>query len=106
MSLNDQSIVMDIFPWPKGRGFDGADAWWQYTLCKEERKRLDDLMGAALLDTDICDRLVKQRDRSLLTAFGLSDETQGWLRSIKANSLVEFAQAVVSGSQQKVLHGI
>jgi hypothetical protein len=89
---------MDILPWPRGRGFSGAKAWWNYVLGKEEQRRLDHLMGVALLDDGICNRLVKERDGSLLTAFGLSEETQAWLRTITATSLVEFAQAVVAGS--------
>src|SRR5690348_12309754 len=96
MSHKDESPVMDILPWPRGRGFTGARAWWNYVLGKEEQRRLDHLMGVALLDEGICNRLVKERDGSLLSAFGLSEETQAWLRTIKATSLVEFAQAVVA----------
>lgn len=103
MSLSDQSLVMDISPWPKGRGFSGSDAWWKHTLNQEERKRLDDLVGAALLDPDICERLVNKRDDSLLRAFGLSEETQGWLRGIKASSLVEFANAIVTRTQPEAM---
>jgi len=91
---------MDVLPWPRGRGFTGAKAWWNYVLGKEEQRRLDHLMGVALLDEGICNRLVQERDSSLLTAFGLSEETQAWLRTINATSLVEFAQAVVAGSGQ------
>ena len=96
MSHIDESPVMDVLPWPRGRGFSGANAWWNYMLGKEERRRLDHLMGVALLDEGICDQLVKERDGSLLTAFGLSEDTQAWLRTIKATSLVELAQAIVS----------
>ncbi len=99
MSHTNESPVMDVLPWPRGRGFTGAKAWWNYVLGKEERRRLDHLMGMALLDEGICNRLVKERDGSLLTAFGLSEETQAWLRTIKATSLVEFAQAIVAGSE-------
>ena len=97
MSHIDESPVMDILPWPRGRGFSGASKWWNYVLGKEERRRLDHLVGVALLDEGICNRLVKERDGSLLTAFGISEETQAWLRTISATSLVEFAQAIVSG---------
>lgn len=99
MALNDQGPVMDLSPWPKGQGFAGSDAWWQYMLSKDERRRLDNLMGVALLDEEIRGRLVDQRDDTLMEAFGLSTETQGWLRTIKANSLVELAQAIVSAPQ-------
>ena len=84
MALNDQGPVMDLSPWPKGQGFAGSDAWWQYMLSKDE---------------EIRGRLVDQRDDTLMEAFGLSTETQGWLRTIKANSLVELAQAIVSAPQ-------
>ena len=93
---------MDISPWPRGHGFDGGAAWWAHTLSKEECKRLDDLMGAALLDSEICERLIAKRDVTLLAAFGLSEETQGWLRGIKAGSLVEFANAIVTRTQPEI----
>ncbi len=96
MTLNDQSPVMDVSPWPQGKGFTGAQKWWDYMLSQDERKRLDHLMGVALLDEEVRERLVTQRDASLLAAFGLSEETQGWLRGIKANTLVELAEAIVS----------
>jgi hypothetical protein len=91
--------VMDVLPWPSGRGFKGGDAWWSYVMSKDERRRLDNLMGLALLDEDVCDRLVHHRDESLLKAFGLSGETQAWLRSLPCTSLVELAQAIVAGPQ-------
>lgn len=89
--------VMDVLPWPAGRGFNGRDAWWDYVLSKDERKRLDNLMGLALLDADVHDRLVHRRDESLLAAFGLSDVTRAWIRSLEVTSLVELAQAIVAG---------
>mgnify|MGYP005842906253 CR=1 FL=1 len=97
MALIDQTPVMDVSPWPHGRGFAGARSWWEYVISKEERQRLDNLMGIALLDEDVCERLVNERDDSLLSAFGLSEKTRNWLRAIQANSLDELAQAIVSG---------
>jgi hypothetical protein len=90
------SLVMDVLPWPSGYGFSGADAWWQHTLSQNERDRLDDLLGLALLDKDVCEQLVAKRDASLLSAFGLSEDTQRWLTSIKASTLKELAQAVAA----------
>jgi hypothetical protein len=98
MSLQNQAPVMDVLPWPNGHQFAGARAWWDYVLSKDEKERLDNLMGIALLDEGVRERLVKQRDDSLLTAFGLSEETQAKLRGIQAGSLVELAQAIVAGS--------
>ncbi len=97
VNIVEQTPVMDVLPWPRGRGFSGGKNWWQYVLSKEERRRLDNLMGIALLDEDVRDRLVKHRDRSLLDAFGICEETQSWLRSVQAGNLVELAQAIVSG---------
>ena len=95
MSHNHTKPVMDVFPWPQGNGFNGSKAWWDYVLSKGEKQRLDNLMGLALLDESIQNRLLKERDSSLLAAFGLSDETQGWLRTVKATSLFELAQAII-----------
>lgn len=99
MPYSNQTPVMDVFPWPHGHGFEGTDAWWNYVLSKEECKRLDNLMGLALLDEDIRTRLLKERDTSLFNAFNLAPETQAWLCAIKANTLAEFAEAVVAGPQ-------
>jgi hypothetical protein len=66
---------------------------------KEEKRRLDNLMGTALLDEKVRKRLVNERDTSLLTSFGLSNETQSWLRTVEARSLTELAQAIVARSQ-------
>lgn len=69
---------------------------------KEEKRRLDTLMGTALLDETVCKRLVKERDTSLLSSFGLSSETQSWLRAVEAESLTELAQAIVARSQDDI----
>jgi hypothetical protein len=87
---------MDVLPWPQGQGFNGATAWWDYMLSKDESRRLDNLMGVALLDEDMSQRLVTDRDDTLLASFGLSKETRTWLRNVPATSLVELAQAIVS----------
>lgn len=94
----NNSVAMDVLPWPNGYGFTGGDGWWAHTLSQSERERLDDLLGLALLDQSVCNQLVEQRDSSLFEAFDLSAETQRWLVGIKANSLKEFAQAVLAQS--------
>jgi hypothetical protein len=94
LQLNEKP-VMDVLPFPNGRGFSGASAWWDYVMSKEERQRLDNLMGLALLDENVRDRLIHKRDESLLGAFGLSRETQNWLRAVNASSLTELAEAIV-----------
>ncbi len=70
---------------------------------KEEKRRLDHLLGTALLDETVRKRLVNERDASLLTSFGLSTETQSWLRTVEARSLTELAQAIVARSQDDVI---
>jgi hypothetical protein len=92
------STVVDVLPWPNGYGFAGADAWWQHSLNQSERERLDDLMGLALLDRDVRERLIVQHDTSLFDAFGLSEDTRQWLASLRVNTLKEFAQAIVAAS--------
>ncbi len=106
MAIIDQAPVMDISPWPQGRGFEGAQMWWQDVMGRDEKQRLDNLMGIALLDADIRDRLVNKRDSSLLTAFGLSQDTQHWLQEIKAHSLAELAQAIVYKIQGEAMLGL
>ena len=98
MALMNPSPIMDVSPWPRGRGFSGGSAWWDYVQGQDEQKRLDNLMGVALLDQDVCDRLLSARDESLLEAFGLSEETRSWLRKLQPTSLVDLAQAIVSRS--------
>jgi hypothetical protein len=90
--------IMDVSPWPDGRGFTGAQDWWNYVMAKDEKQKLDNLMGLALLDEDVCERLVNQRDRSLYKAFGLSAETQAWLSRVKVSSLPELAEAIIARS--------
>ena len=103
MSQPDKSFVMDVLPWPDGHGFSGTGAWWEYVLSKDEQRRLDHLLGLALLDDDIQNRLVHERDDSLMATFGLSDETRAWLHSLAATTLTELAQAIVSERHTETL---
>lgn len=94
MTQKDTQLVMDISPWPQGHGFAGANNWWEHMNRQDEQKRLDNLMGVALLDSDICERLLTGSDDSLLTAFGISEETQSRLKSAHASNLTDLAQAL------------
>jgi hypothetical protein len=96
--IHNTPVVMDVLPWPSGSGFRGGDAWWQHTLNQSERDRLDDLLGLALLDSHVCEQLVVHRDPSLMTAFGLSEDTQRWLTGIKASTLKDLAEAMLTAS--------
>jgi len=95
MAFQRDAMVMDITPWPSGNGFTGSRNWWNYVLSKDEKKRLDHLLGAALFDDKLRQRLVDERDNSLMDAFGLTENTKQWLRDIHATSLTDLAQAVV-----------
>jgi hypothetical protein len=68
--------------------------WQGYLLSQEERRRIDNLIGSALLDQHLCERLINRRDVAIFAEIGLSPETQQWLCSIEASSLTEFAQAI------------
>ncbi len=102
MAMVDRTPVMDVAPWPNGYGFEGSRSWWEYVMDQDEKQRLDNLMGVALLNTEVCERLVRQRDAALLNAFGISPETQAWLRRLQAGSLVELAQAITAHHQPDV----
>ncbi|MHB8627237.1 MAG: hypothetical protein ACYDBJ_17875 [Aggregatilineales bacterium] len=97
-SVPSSPVVMDVSLWPGGYSFAGADGWWQHTLAQNEHERLDNLMGLALLDPTVHDRLIVQHDPALLDGFDLSADTRYWLSSIKANTLKEFAQAIIAAS--------
>jgi hypothetical protein len=99
-------VVMDVLPWPGGYGFAGHSTWWQHVLSQSERERLDNLIGLALLDNEVCERLVTKRDRALLSAFGLSEQTQDWLKNITASTLKELAQAIVEATRPGCLDAL
>ncbi len=63
-------------------------------ITANEKQKLDRLFGTALFDKKLCKRLVEERDFSLLSEYGISAETQNWLRVVPANSLMDLAQAV------------
>src|SRR5262245_42251073 len=98
-NIQTPTEVMDVLPWPSGYGFAGGEIWWQRVLSHTDRERLDDLIGLALLDKQICDRLLVEHDLVLLATFGLSEQAQGWLRNIQASTLKELAQAIVDTTQ-------
>ena len=60
----------------------------------KDRKKLDQLLGAALLNPQICHRLIYERDQRLFEEYELAPETQVWLRNLKVCSLIELAEAV------------
>lgn len=95
-----QDMVLDITSWSGKRGFSGADEWWNYVRNQDERRRLDHLLGVALLDENVRHRLVNTRDDALLTAFGLSESTKWWIVTLRANSLADIAKEVAANFQK------
>jgi len=88
--------VVDV--WPNGFAFGNADVWAHPALTQTESERLDHLIGLALVDAKIRDRLIVQHDPSLLDAFDLTEVMRQWLASVKAGTLEELAQAIVATS--------
>lgn len=65
-----------------------------------ELRRLNQLLGAALIDEGVHRQLIEERDPTLLTRFELRDETQVWLRGLTIASLDELAYHILSAHQQ------
>ncbi len=85
----------DIVSPPDGESTTGDSGWWRWCFSQSERERLDHLVGLALLDAEICERLVNKRDPSLFSIHGLSRQTQDWLKIVPAKTLKELAQLIV-----------
>jgi hypothetical protein len=92
----DERHGIDVLAEPPGYGVAEAGVCGEHTLSEKDRQKLDRLLGTALLDESTCQRLLCERDDSLLAEFALSEETRAWLHTIWATSLVELAQTVVS----------
>ncbi len=87
-------FVMDVCPWPQGQGFTGRQAWWNYVLTLDQQDRLDVLLMMALLSEQIRHSLLRH-DRILLSSFEFSPDTMTLLEAIEAETLEEFAQALI-----------
>jgi hypothetical protein len=85
--------------WPNGSPAGYTDVWERPTPAQNERERLDNLIGLALVDSSIRDRLMVQHDRSLVDAFNLTDETRQRLSNTRAGSLQELAQSMLGASK-------
>ncbi len=86
---------MDVSPWPDAPGFADADLWWGYLWGCDERARLEHLLVAALLDTDIRGRLL-DHDPALLRAFHLSDRTIMCICAIQDRGLNSFTAELLN----------
>ena len=91
MSQNEPyaEAVIDIFPWTSGLGFSGAEVWWRYVQTRSGADRLDLLIMLALLNDEICGRLL-QHDPGLLEHFNFSEATRMQLKDISAVRLEDF----------------
>jgi len=65
-----------------------------FSFSAAERDSLDVLLGAALLDSDVRQRLVVRRDTTLFNSYAISQRVQRWLKALQATSVAEIAQAV------------
>lgn len=80
---------MDVAPSSRQLDFDGEDIWWEYIWGCDERGRLEHLLVAALLNTDIRRRLL-DHDLSLFESFHLSDSTILRICDVQAHGLSAF----------------
>ena len=65
----------------------------------DEMTKIDALLGAALVNGDLRQRLLEDRDASILGEFHLGTETQALLHNINAHSLTDLARAITSTEQ-------
>lgn len=86
--------TIDLFPWPDGLGFKGAEEWWSYVCHQTEADKLDLLITMAHLSDEICTLLLKH-DKDLFNRFQFSSCTLERLSTIQVNSLIDFATALV-----------
>jgi hypothetical protein len=94
MARQSPKTTMDVIPWPNGQGFQGGTLWWEYVLNLNEQDRLDFLMMAALLSTEVCGMLLNH-NQDLLETFNFSEEMLCRLSEIQVSTLVEFADAML-----------
>ena len=90
---------LGIQPRSVGQRPNGDNRWCSNVLSQNERDALDYLVGLALLNTAICERLIVKHDCGLLAAFGLSENAKNWVLGIEAQTLKDFAQAIVAATR-------
>lgn len=85
--------------------FQTDKEWREYVLGVNELERLNYLLGMALGDEDMGHRLM-MGDSEFCTEWELSEQTQVWMRSVKALSLEEFAIALCEELSSQKSFGI
>lgn len=63
-------------------------------VSKEDKQALDHLMGEALLNDRVCQRLLHEPADTWLEAFALSEEVRAWLLGVSATTLEELARII------------
>lgn len=91
--MKPQTIIHSYL-WKAEYGFHGGCVWWNRMLTLDEKSRLDQLMGAALLEPEIAERLLRH-DATLLERFEFSPLLRQWLLQTEAASIHEFARLIL-----------
>lgn len=76
----------------------------EYVLSAEEMGKLDYLVGMALLDKDVCQRLLHGKAEELIAALDLSRDTRTWLNQLQVSSLTDLASAILRGAGYPASH--
>lgn len=69
-------------------------------LDDEQIKKINYLLGWALLDDATHQGFVVERDSTLMTEQGLSWQVQHWLRSLEAGTIEELAEQILHGIEE------
>ena len=77
------------------RNIHRPPAYEKPLFSEQELLKLNQLVGAALTNRSICQRLVSQCDATLQSEFNLAPATWQYLSSIKVGSLQELCQALL-----------
>ncbi len=67
-------------------------------LTMSDRRKLDRLIGIALLDAHVRERLLVSRDENLLVEFQLDPQVRRWLLGMQASTLDELARVVCTAA--------
>lgn len=65
-------------------------------LTSNDREKLDRLIGAAILDSTVYERLIDRQDTALFDEYELSQVTRALICTVRASTLTELADAIVS----------
>jgi|GEM_PF-3033796 len=83
------------------RKYHRPSAFNEPVFRKQEMQRLNELVGAALTDRSVYQRLINQRDDSLQQEFQLAPETWQYLSLIRVTSLEELCDSIMQLQTQE-----